>query len=450
MDTSTAAAENPFDYFEYPQTDNGAGAHWAARPPRRPGDRFDLKLLPRSPTWRDEKRALAALAQVEREPWVAHARPVVDGVELRLDDAWIEAVGRGLQEGDREDRPLSDLARGQRFSVQFCDAGVDEALHVGHLRNLALGNALAGALTQAGADVERRCLIRDVDAGARDHAGLPGRRATLRRLAIAFDRVLFDSEFLADAAKLAVPTRALGAGSPTASLCDIAYWLAAPELDGATSVHVADAHAAAHATTRRELIPRLLDGDRDRVHPIHEIFHGAVTVGDLQSDSDPDSDEDRALAIDELVDWLQAEIETHPRGQSVLGERGSPETVAAHVALGYFLLYPARQRVDLFTEKLLRTRESPGWDLACARARDGHAHAPSGPSAQDPDYRFAVVQSELHRRQLRLAVQRLDPSPLARHVVQFARWHLQRERSEPVERVARTALDRGARGLGLE
>ncbi len=441
-----AAAENPFDYFEYPQAESGAGAHWAARAPRRPSDRYDLKLLPRSPTWRDEKKALDALALVEREPWVARATPVEDGVELRLDDAWIETVGDGLQEGGGEEERLADLARGQRFSVQFCDAGVNEALHVGHLRNLALGNALAAALAQAGADVERRCLIRDAESASRDRRGLPGRRATLRRLAIAFDRVLFDSEFLADAAKLAVPTRALGAGSPTTSLCDIAYWLAAPKLDGTTSVHVCDAEAAAHAASRRELIPRLLDGDGDRVHPTHEIFHGIVSVGGLESVSG----ELDTLTIDELADWLEGEIETHPRGQQVLGELGSAETVAAHVALGYFLLYPASQRVDLFPEKLLRTRESPGWDLACARARDGHAGASSGEPARDADYRFAVVQSELHRRQLRLAVQRLDPGPLARHVVQFARWYMQRERSEPVERVAHTALERGARGLGLE
>jgi hypothetical protein len=437
---------SPFDYFEYPQAESGAGVHWAARAPRRPSDRFDLKLLPRSPTWRDEKGSLDALAQVEREPWAAHATPVEDGVELRLDDAWIEAVGGRLQEGDGGERRLADLARGQRFSVQFCDAGVNESLDVGHLRNLALGNALAAALAQAGADVERRCLICDVESGARDRQGLPGRRATLRRLTIAFDRVLFDSEFLADAAKLAVPTRALGAGSPTTSLCEIAYWLAAPRLGDTTSVHVCDAQAAAHAATRRELLPRLLDGDGDRVHPTHEIYHGAVSVGDLQSASG----EDGALTIDELADWLEGEIETSPRGQQVLGELGSAEAVAAHVALGYFLLHPARQRVDLFAEKLLRTRESPGWDLACARARDGCADTPSGEPARDPDYRFAVVQSELHRRQLRLAVQRLDPGPLARHVVQFARWHLQRRRSEPVERVARSALERGARGLGLE
>jgi hypothetical protein len=60
------------------------------------------------------------------------------------------------------------------------------------------------------------------------------------------------------------------------------------------------------------------------------------------------------------------------------------------------------------------------------------------------------VQSELHRRHLRLAVQRLDAGPLARYVTHLARWYLEAERSAPVQRVVHTLLDRGARGLGLE
>jgi hypothetical protein len=70
--------------------------------------------------------------------------------------------------------------------------------------------------------------------------------------------------------------------------------------------------------------------------------------------------------------------------------------------------------------------------------------------AEDPDYRFAVVQSELFRRHLRSAVADLDPVPLARYLSHFARWYGAEERSPRVEAVAQTVLDRGVRGLGLE
>jgi hypothetical protein len=70
--------------------------------------------------------------------------------------------------------------------------------------------------------------------------------------------------------------------------------------------------------------------------------------------------------------------------------------------------------------------------------------------ADDPNYRFAVVQSELYRRYLRLAVERLDVWPLAHYLKRLIRWYLQSDRGEHVERVVQTLLDRSERGLGLE
>ena len=75
--------------------------------------------------------------------------------------SWIEAAGPPCRKVTVARQQLADLAHGQRFSVQFWDANATKALHVGHLRNLAIGNALAAALSQAGAQVERRSLISD-------------------------------------------------------------------------------------------------------------------------------------------------------------------------------------------------------------------------------------------------------------------------------------------------
>ena len=69
---------------------------------------------------------------------------------------------------------------------------------------------------------------------------------------------------------------------------------------------------------------------------------------------------------------------------------------------------------------------------------------------RDLDYRFAVVQAELYRRYVRLAVQRLDVRPLAHYLKHLARWYLERDRSERVEHVVQTLLERSARGLGLQ
>ena len=45
--------------------------------------------------------------------------------------------------------------------VNFCDANPTKAMHIGHLRNIALGQALAGALAAAGAHVTRQSQVSD-------------------------------------------------------------------------------------------------------------------------------------------------------------------------------------------------------------------------------------------------------------------------------------------------
>src|ERR1700729_172587 len=152
---------NLFDYFEEVSGDAGAHAPWAARAPRRATADFDIKLVPRAPDWRSDPESLSVLERLQEQPWVGTLTRREDGVELRLSDSWIETTGAALEAGGGDEAELVDLARGQRYAVQFWDANATKALHVGHLRNLAIGNALAAALAQAGAQVERRSLISD-------------------------------------------------------------------------------------------------------------------------------------------------------------------------------------------------------------------------------------------------------------------------------------------------
>ncbi len=87
--------------------------------------------------------------------------------------------------------PADALRPGARAAllVQFWDANATKALHVGHLRNLAIGNAVASALAQAGGQVERRSLISDAGrsmgeamAGVRQRAQLARRQREERPL----------------------------------------------------------------------------------------------------------------------------------------------------------------------------------------------------------------------------------------------------------------------------
>ncbi|MGA7705021.1 MAG: hypothetical protein WB998_09025 [Solirubrobacteraceae bacterium] len=554
---------NLFDYFEEASGGNGTSpAPWAARAPRRPNSSFDIKLVSRSPDWRNDPESLKMLERIEAEPWTDTLTLTDDGVELRLDDTWIETTGAALEAGGGAEAALVDLARGGRYAIQFWDANATKALHVGHLRNLALGNALAASLAQGGGEVERRSVISDagrsmgeamagiirsghhtsawpegdqksdhfvglcyadyVSAGGFADEGIEeredsltrelrmqndaadellkrvmggegealelwfktrawvisGQRKTLARLGVAFDRVFFESDFLEEGNQLTEQGLREGTlqrredgvvlyetgveemeqmpllradGQTTQHMRAVSYWMGAPDLEGVTTIQITGTEWVAHSTCIRQLMGELTPAENGGlargIHPTHDIFHGMVA----QQKRAVSSSDEGGLLIDDLIEWIETQIDADPAMREVRRAHHAPERIPAQIALGYFLPYPMTPRVDFETGKLLTERESLGWDLVRARATRGTlASAPGQRPAEDPDYRSAVVQSEIYRRHLRLAVDRYDVTPLALYLRHLARWYTDRPRSAHVERVIHTLLDRSARGLGLE
>ncbi|HKF82038.1 MAG TPA: arginine--tRNA ligase, partial [Solirubrobacterales bacterium] len=161
--------ENIFNKFEAAAAGEGGTALWAARAPYRPEPDFDLMLIPRLPKdadWRQDDEAKAALDRIEAEDWVASLDRDGKQPRLRLADEWIEAQGEAIRSGAAAGAAgateFADMAAEDRYAVYFWGANTTKALHIGHLRNLAVGNAIAGSLKQAGARVENRSLICDV------------------------------------------------------------------------------------------------------------------------------------------------------------------------------------------------------------------------------------------------------------------------------------------------
>jgi arginyl-tRNA synthetase len=554
--------KNLFDQLDEIAGGDQGKVQWAARAPYRPHERFDLMLVPRVRGWRQEPDALAALERIEREPWVEAVERTDKQVWLRLDDGWVERTGAALTGDEREALPHTGLAQGRRYALNFWDANSTKALHIGHLRNLALGNALGSALTEAGGRVERRSIICDVGrsmgeamAGVvksgrhvqsslengqkSDHfvgacyaeyvktgrsrngrrAGtsedslareldlrndsadqllqrvlegdqsaielwsktrkwvISGQRKTLARLGISFDRVFFESDFLPEVDELAELGLREGMmhrcpdgevvyatgrkelnempllradGLPTQHMRALAYWTAAPGLDeGMTSLQICGAEWVAHVTCRRKLMAELSQagGGNGAIHPKHDVFHEMVSK---EKQTIASSKED-ALLIDDLAEWIDDEIEGDPARAEVRRRHPAPERIAPQVALGFFLLHPTGKRVDFEPDKLLEPNHSLGWDLVRAQTRNGRpAAAGGGEPAQDPEYRFAVLQSEMHGRHLRLAVEKFDVTQLARFGSHLSRWYLERERDPKVERAIQQVLDNTARDLGLE
>lgn len=531
---------------------------WAARAPYEPRADHDLMLVPCVKGWREDADAVAALERIEREPWVERVERDEGQVRATLSSAWVESTGAALT-SDAAASPNADLAAGRRYALNFWDANSTKALHIGHLRNLALGNALGAALTEAGGKVERRSIICDVGrsmgeamagvvrsgkhaqasldngqksdhfvgacyaeyvksgpalSGSEDDPGdslsreldvhndsadrllqrvlsgdqeaielwsktrawvISGQRKTLARLGISFDRVFFESDFLPEVAELSnlglehgmLSRREDGTvvyltnrgelaempllradGLPTQHMRALAYWMAAPGLEGTTSIQICGAEWAAHVTCRRQLMDLMMEKGAGAAinHPKHDVFHGMVSK---QNESVSSSKKD-ALLIDELAEWIEAAIQAEEERAAVRSRHPVADAIVPEVALGYFLLHDNTKPLDFEPEKLLLEEESLGWDLARARARNGDGAGGAGEPAQDPDYRFAVVQSEMYRRHLQQAVSRLDVGPLAKYVAHLSRWHLAEPREPHVQAATQAALARGARGLGLE
>jgi arginyl-tRNA synthetase len=104
----------------------------------------------------------ARIAEVLREQAaISTAKRTGPRLLLRFDDDFLAELGGRLEAGDDSVLFTEDLIAGQRAVVQFCNPNATKALHVGHLRNIAVGQAFACALEAGGAEVERQCEIGD-------------------------------------------------------------------------------------------------------------------------------------------------------------------------------------------------------------------------------------------------------------------------------------------------
>jgi arginyl-tRNA synthetase len=133
---------------------------WTVQAPFDSSSGCDLRLIPHA----GQRRAGEAMvAQVERSPWVRGVRLDEVGANVRLEDVAIEELALSPGAGD----VAADVAPSalDPVAVYFWGANTTKALHVGHLRDLAVGNALGAALSSAGVQVERRSLLADIGRG---------------------------------------------------------------------------------------------------------------------------------------------------------------------------------------------------------------------------------------------------------------------------------------------
>jgi len=129
------------------------GADQALLPivPFRPAP-VDVRLELRDPAWRRSAAGRSALSEL-----AATDEPL----GVRFADADLAALGAALERGEHDPLATRAVGAGRRWVVNFGDPNTTKALHVGHLRNVAIGNAVAGAAEALGIDVVRQSRVGD-------------------------------------------------------------------------------------------------------------------------------------------------------------------------------------------------------------------------------------------------------------------------------------------------
>lgn len=102
------------------------------------------------------------LARLEGDPAVESARRKGNSVSLRMTEDYIESLGAYVERGlDLEAHLPGDLS-GRSYVVNFLNPNATKPLHIGHLRNVSIGMALAAFLESCGAHVVRQCYVCDI------------------------------------------------------------------------------------------------------------------------------------------------------------------------------------------------------------------------------------------------------------------------------------------------
>src|SRR5215212_857298 len=445
--------------------------------------------------------ASAALEALQADPAIASVEQQGQRLLMRFADERIAATGAGLEAGRFTGMGTDDLCAGTRAIVDFCDPNATKALHVGHLRNIALGQAIASALRVAGAHVERQSHIGDagrsmgeamagweryaapktpadvgvksdrfigelyaryvreeapVDAVAHedapvardlhqidDHAqrllsgveqgdpqalelwrrvrdwAVEGQNATLARLGIRFERILFDSDRTArtqEVAQLGIDrgvfvreergtiayltgedaypvmplTRA--DGFPTHHLRVVAMWLdmMLGEPEGTDLIHLSGDEWKAHVIHVEQLLGRLEPGRR--VLPSTHVVHGMVSS---EVDGELSSSKGTAQLVDDLLDELAARPELRALAREDVPLLSAEDLVAIAV-LGLCLDKPTHKGLAMPpVERFLDPEHNTGWRvaLAWAKAWDAANDGPADPAPEDAEYRHIVLQA---------------------------------------------------------
>jgi arginyl-tRNA synthetase len=122
----------------------------------------DLRLVFGDRKWLQSEEGHRLVAAFRDHPMTAKALRRKSAIHLRFHDEVLGDLEQELAAGSPVGMTAEDLAGDQRMTVSYVGPNTNKALHVGHLRNAFLGEALASAIDAAGGEVRRYNVIGDI------------------------------------------------------------------------------------------------------------------------------------------------------------------------------------------------------------------------------------------------------------------------------------------------
>jgi arginyl-tRNA synthetase len=122
----------------------------------------DIRLVFGDRAWLQSEDGHRLVATFRDHPMTAKALRRKSAIHLRFHDEVLGDLERELATGSSVGMASSDIAGDQRVTVSYVGPNTNKALHVGHLRNAFIGEALSSALAAAGAEVRRFNVVGDI------------------------------------------------------------------------------------------------------------------------------------------------------------------------------------------------------------------------------------------------------------------------------------------------
>lgn len=491
----------------------------------------------------DRPTGAALAAAFDASAAVESARFNKQKLSLRFTNAFIAAR---LARQVAEDSSCVQTKAPAKVVVGFCDPNANKALHVGHLRNVAIGGAISGLWQAIGADVTRQCVICDIgrnvaealagleaagvslldstevplserlgalyadfvqqtdvptdrvaegdapiarELSRRDDAadlvldrwrdGDPETHAlwskvikrvcaeqlaTLDRLGIGFERIIYESDAVDGAGSLVVQLADIGAaradtngayvletgredyaicpltrsdGFPTEHLRALVLWNRLREdlVDIDRLVHVMGQEWRTSTEIRLDTLGLFQTTGFQDCYEI--LAHELVRI----DGSKMKSSSGLVILLDHLFDAIKEQVRsTYP---SLDPQEINPMVRVALMAL--MLDHPHEAEIEVSMAYFMDPERNPGLRIVEAFAGTKYAIKPE---AVSPHVRFLILQGERLARMTQTAAEKSDPRLVVRFLIRLAETRLEPGATDEGDALLHLLLSRGCRALG--